>query len=331
MARLGVAGTKSTTLELIEQLLSDGFEPDLLITLTPEMGEASKVAGYKDLRRFAEENRIPVYHAESYALTAETDKANLSREEIDLLLVIGWQRLIPEWLLDRLRIGAFGMHGSPEPLPRGRGRSPINWALLNGKTSFVTNLFKYDAGVDSGMIVGRQKFDINPWDDCNTLHMKNRIAMNRLLREHLSGLIAGNGRLQPQSGEVEATYFPKRTAESGRIEWDGMDMAALHNCIRAQTRPFPGAFSHLEGAAEPFYFWKGHPFDGHLVYDGALPGTVVEVFHDGSFLVAVWDGSVRVHEYTSPDGTLPLAGQRFTRFPSRSAESVNDLNHSASV
>jgi methionyl-tRNA formyltransferase len=315
MVKLALAGTKNTTHECITQLLRDGFKPDLLITLTPKMGEENDVSGYVDLHHFAQKQDIPVYYPKSYTLKTEDDKAYLLEQGIDLLLVIGWQRLIPEWWLNALSIGAFGMHGSPEPLPRGRGRSPMNWSLLNGKSSFLTNLFKYDAGIDSGMIVGTQKFDINLWDDCNTLHMKNRIAMNRLLKLHLPKLLASESLLLPQSNDIEATYFPKRTAEDGRILWDNLDMIALYNNIRAQTHPFTGAFSHLNGEERPFYFWKGHPFDGHLIYSESRPGAVVEVFYDDSFLVAVWDGAVRVYEYSSPDGKPPRIGQQFMNFP----------------
>ena len=315
MARIAFAGSKTTTLECMRGVLDDGFPIDLLVTLRPDQGDRFQVAGYADLRPFSQQHGIRVYHPQKYSLKSEADEAELTVANIDCLLVIGWQRLIPEWWLKNLRCGAFGMHGSPEPLPRGRGRSPMNWALLQGKTSFLTHLFRYDVGVDSGGIVGVQKFEINSWDDCETLHFKNRIAMNRLLQRYLHRLLAGRADVRPQRTDVAPTYFPKRTAEDGRIRWSNVDMITLHNHVRCQTRPFPGAFSHLDGELERFYFWRAAPFDSHLVYPDSLPGTVVEVFHDGSFLVAVWDGSVRVHDYASPRGCPPVAGQRFCDEP----------------
>ncbi len=315
MPKLAFAGTKTTTYECMQGVLQDGYTIDLLVTLTPEQGSKSHVAGYMDLTVFAAKHKIAMYHPKIYALKSAEDQQALLAQKIDCLLVIGWQRLIPAWWLDALSIGAFGMHGSPEPLPRGRGRSPMNWALLQGKTSFLTHLFRYDVGVDSGMIVGMQKFDINLWDDCNTLHMKNRIAMNRLLQVHLPHLLAGTAAYTPQPTDIAPTYYPKRTAEDGCIVWDNMDMETLYNHVRCQTHPFPGAFSYLDGAAQRFYFWKIHPFDSHLIFHNARPGVVVEVFHDDSFLVAVWDGSVRVEEYTSPSGNPPQVGQRFLNAP----------------
>jgi hypothetical protein len=93
-------------------------------------------------------------------------------------------------------------------------------------------------------------------------------------------------------------------------------MLALHNHIRSQTRPFPGAFSHLDGDPERFFLWRAQPFDSHLVYPDARPGTVVETFHDGSFLVAVWDGTLRVDDYTvGGRRTAPPVGARFVDAP----------------
>jgi len=314
-ARLGVAGAKTTTLETLESLLADGRRIDLLITLTPEQAERARVAGYTDLRPFAAAHGIEVHHPASYALSTDEDRAALPGFRLDCLLVIGWQRLVPEWFLETLTCGAYGMHGSAEPLPRGRGRSPMNWALAQGRRSFLTHLFRYDAGVDSGAVVARQRFDITPWDDCETLHFKNRMAMTRLLSAHLDAILDGSVATVPQPTDVEPTYLPKRTPEHGRILWTEHSMHTLHDHIRAQTRPFPGAFSHLEGDSEPFHFWVGHPFDTHLTDLDAHPGTVVERFHDDSFLVTTWDGSVLVRDAGCRSGRRPRIGERFTDHP----------------
>lgn len=172
MTNIGLFGCKSTTYECLLQLVKDGVNISTLITITPEQAERNQVAGYYDLRAAAQGFGIKTVVPESYSLQAEADKLLFSGVDLDCGLVIGWQRLIPGWLLEKLRLGVYGMHGSPEPLPRGRGRSPLNWSLLNGKTSFLTHLFRYDAGVDSGAVVDVQKFEINSWDDCDTLHKK---------------------------------------------------------------------------------------------------------------------------------------------------------------
>ena len=312
MSRVAFAGSKTTTAECIERFIRDGFSADLLVTLTPDLGARHDVAGYADLRPFAAQHGIAVYHPRTYALDDDADRAALLEQRIDGLLVIGWQRLIPEWWLESLTFGAFGMHGSHEPLPRGRGRSPLNWALAWGKTSFQTHLFRYDSGVDSGAIVGAQRFDITVWDDCETLHFKNTLAMNRLLRECLPEILAGNDVYKPQPTDIEPTYLPKRTPEHGRIRWSDVDMLALYNHIRCQTRPFPGAFSQLDGSPTGSSSGAVH----RSTPISRIRTPALERWWRCSTTarssVAVWDGTVRVDDYTvGKRRTAPPVGSRF--------------------
>ena len=101
------AGCKDTTLECMSSLIEAGYKIDLLITITSELAQKNMVAGFMDLRSYATANNIPVYVADSYSLKSEKDRVMLTGIEIRLLLVIGWQRLIPEWLLDQIRHRCF--------------------------------------------------------------------------------------------------------------------------------------------------------------------------------------------------------------------------------
>lgn len=312
MPGLAVFGNKTTTVELLGFLRNRGTSPSLLVHLTPTDGDRHQVAGYADLREIAAVDGTKIYHPSTYALTAPEDQAALADANISVAIVMGWQRLVPEPVLASLSVGAFGMHGSSEPLPRGRGRSPLNWSLIEGRTSFRTNLFRYDPGVDSGDIVGTVAFDINAWDDCASLHLKNTLAMMQLLDEHLDDLLQGEVRTHPQLEGVEPTYYPKRSAEDGRIRWLDMDTTHLHNHVRAQTRPFPGAFSHYEGEPDPVRIWHAVPFDSRLAFPPSAPGRVCAVFDDGTFLVSTWDGTVRVLDAEVPDHLTIRLGGRFT-------------------
>ena len=93
--RVGVAGCKHTTLELIIGLERAGFQVDHVITLSPENGVRHHVAGYLDLRPFLEQRRIPYLPATQYALNSVEDRAAMLALKLDMLLVMGWQRLIP--------------------------------------------------------------------------------------------------------------------------------------------------------------------------------------------------------------------------------------------
>lgn len=303
--RVAVAGCKHTTRDLILGLERSGFRVDHCLTIDPEKAREQKVAGYMDLRPFLEERGIPVTVAEKYSLKSDADRERLLALDIDLLLVMGWQRLIPDWWLESLSIGAFGMHGSSRPLPHGRGRSPMNWSLIQGKDVFYTHLFRYLPGVDDGPVVGVQTFDITPHDSCLTLHFKNTVSMVKLCAEHLPALLAGTARFHPQPGEG-ASYYPKREAEDGLIHWDDTT-EELHNLVRAVTRPFPGAFTFLDDdPGKKVYVWRAAPFDTRLQWPGAAPGEIVEVFYDGTLVVKTGDSTLLVlesegHPFTDAD------------------------------
>src|SRR5262245_16112027 len=101
-----------------------------VLTSTPEMNEKSLVSGAADVSKLG----IPVKYLSSYNMKQDID--GLTQSQIDVLLVMGYQRLVPDDVIKSVRLGAFGFHGSSEPLPKGRGRSPINWELIRGRKRF---------------------------------------------------------------------------------------------------------------------------------------------------------------------------------------------------
>jgi len=310
--KVGIAGCKHTTLELIRALGRYGIALDHCITIDPERARGHEVSGYLDLRPHLEDLEIPWTLAETYSLKADGDQCRISALGLDLLLVMGWQRLIPAWLLENLPLGAFGMHGSSKPLPHGRGRSPLNWSIITGRDTFHTHLIRYTPEVDAGPIVGRVRFDINPHDTALTLHKKNQIAMVRLLVEEWPNLISGRLRTTPQPAE-DASYWPRRRPEDGLIDWEASaeDVCRL---VRGVTRPFPGAFAYLDDdASKKVMIWQAQPFDRQLDYPQALPGEITEVFDDGTFVARCGESTVLVTESAGHEFGLQDVGRRLGR------------------
>ncbi|HBX53000.1 MAG: hypothetical protein A2275_12035 [Bacteroidetes bacterium RIFOXYA12_FULL_35_11] len=297
--KIAVAGCKHTTLDLIKGLQKEGFSIDYVITINSEKAKKHKVAGYFDLKPYLEEMLIPYYIANNYNLQSEEDKKNIKNIKIDILLCMGWQRLIPVWFLDILSVGAFGMHGSNKPLPHGRGRSPLNWSLIQDKKIFITNLFRYNPGMDDGDIVATQYFEITSFDDALTLHFKNLVAMIKLCSYALPKIIS-NDYPRVRQKENSKSFYPKRTEDDGLIFWEDATFD-IYNLIRAVTKPFPGAFTFYEsqnGSINKLKIWSAIPFDTHLRWDDMNCGQICECFFDGSFIVKTGDTSllVRKHE-----------------------------------
>lgn len=306
MARIGFAGCKYTTRDCLEHLLRTGFEVDALVTIAPATAAANAVAGYDDLRELAHERGIDLHVASRYDLRGDADEEFFRRAELDVLLVIGWERLIPSSVLDSLTRGAFGMHGSPRGLPFGRGRSPLNWSLIRGEKQFRTSLFRYEAGIDEGGIVDTLTFDINEFDTCRTLHYKNRIAMNLLLERHLPRILSGTAEARPQP-PGRATYFPRRRPEDGGIDWS-LASRVIYDFVRALTRPYPGAFTHVEDSR--VQVWACQPF-GEFLDSRYPPGTIREVFSDGPLLVETGDYPLLVTDYEMTDARQLSPGDCF--------------------
>ena len=272
--RIVMCGCAEVGANLISSLLDAGVHFSQFIVLTPEQGRKYAVSGYADLRPLAERHGIPIYIPKSYALTDEDDVAFFRRGKFDLLLQGGWQRLFPAAVLETLSIGAVGDHGSSDFLPKGRGRSPLNWSLIEGRKRFLLQLFLIKPGIDDGDVFAVEDFDITPFDDIETLYMKVAISARRMLLRHLMALLAGETEFRPQVGTP--SYYPKRRPDDGRIDWENMDVHQIHDFVRALTRPYPGAFGALDG--KTLRIWKARPFDTRLDYPGAEYGAVVERF-----------------------------------------------------
>ena len=85
------------------------------------------------------------------------------------------------------------MHGSARDLPFGKGRSPMNWALIEGRSLFHTNLFKYQVGVDNGPVLDSQTFSIIiKTTQLKHYITKNALAMCNLIKNNFENLISGS-------------------------------------------------------------------------------------------------------------------------------------------
>lgn len=304
--RIALFGCKATTLFLLDNL-DISYPIRHLVTISPEAGAKHDVADYLDLKAAAKARGIEVYQARYYSLKHPDDIAHLNSLNLDLAFVMGWQRLIPAEVLSGLRVGAFGMHGSAANLPLGRGRSPMNWSLIEGRQAFYTNLFLYDPGVDSGDVVDTFKFQITRQDTAETLHFKNTLAMKFLIERNIEALVRNDFKRTPQDTSSTPTYYPKRTPQDSLIDW-ALDVAALERFIRAVTRPFSGAFTFV--GDHLVRIWSAQVFDVHdFGYEPWPAGTVAAVFERGKFLVKAVGGLLLVTAY---EADFPIEkGQRF--------------------
>jgi methionyl-tRNA formyltransferase len=261
---------------LIRDLIESGIKFSHFVCLTEKQGRKYNVSGYRDFTDLAAANHIPVYHPQTYAMTSPEDVAFFETNRFHLLIQGGWQRLFPENILQTLGLGAIGGHGSADFLPKGRGRSPLNWSIIEGRKRFIMQLFLMNPGADDGPVFDHMMFDINDHDTIRTLYYKVEIVTKRMLLRSLPALLAGTAPLFAQTGEP--SYYSKRTPADGAIDWEKMDVLDVERLVRAVTHPYPGAFALLDG--KHYKIWSAQIFDTKISYPGQCYGSVVERFDD---------------------------------------------------
>jgi methionyl-tRNA formyltransferase len=159
----------------------------------------------------------------------------------DLIVVVAYGQILPQSILDLPKFGCMNVHTSL--LPKYRGASPIQSAILNGETETGVTIMKMDANLDSGEILSQRKIPILPEDDSQTLHDKLAKLGADLLAETIPDFVAGKIPPQPQNNS-EATYTTKIKKEDGKIDWN-LSAQEILNRLRAFT-PWPGAFTFLD-------------------------------------------------------------------------------------
>lgn len=250
----------------------------------------SAISGYTDMPSVSHALRLPFTPVSSYNLADAGDIERLKALSIDVLIVAGWQRLVPKWLIEHCRIGCIGAHGSPEGIFGGRGRSPQNWALIAGADHFEISIFFIDPGVDSGPVIGTRRFQLTDRDDIVSSYLKvNMSIADMLLEAFRSGAIAER---RAQEQPVGAHYLPQRVPADGAIDWR---RSAVDICrfVAALTRPYPGAFA-INGD-DNVTIWRARPFV--VEHKPLEPGQVVFRSVSNQLIVQTGDGLVLIDDY----------------------------------
>lgn len=208
----------------------------------------------------------------------------VSTWEPDAFIAAGWYHMIPRrW---RLLAPAYGLHASL--LPDYSGGAPLVWAIINGESKTGISLFQMDDGVDSGPIAGQKEEYILHDDTISTLYARIEERGRELLKETLPQIAAGTLKLRLQD-ESKRRVYPQRSPEDGWIDWS-QDASMVDRFIRAQTRPYPGAFSTLHG--KTLHIWSAAVVGS----EGMAESGKVQRKKDGTYIVSCASGSIQLKD-----------------------------------
>jgi methionyl-tRNA formyltransferase len=200
----------------------------------------------------------------------EAFRAQLTSLKPDAIIVVGYGRIVPQWMLDLPPLGNINLHASL--LPKYRGAAPIQWAIARGETITGVTTMKIDAGLDTGDILLQQEIPIASGDTSETLAPKLSSIGADLTVKTLRGQQIGTIRPRQQD-HAQATLAPILKKEDGLIDFSRSSLETV-NRLRG-FQPWPGAYSSFRG--KNLQVWKAA-----ALYQ-ALPSSELKVEGDRLF------------------------------------------------
>ncbi|QHF44987.1 bifunctional UDP-glucuronic acid oxidase/UDP-4-amino-4-deoxy-L-arabinose formyltransferase [Pseudomonas sp. S35] len=275
----------------IEALLNTGYDIAAVFTHADDPKENNF---YGSVAQLCARKGIPVHAPEdaNHPLWVE----RIAKLKPDYIFSFYYRNLLSEPLLAIASKGAFNLHGSL--LPKYRGRAPANWVLVNGETETGVTLHRMVKRADAGAILAQQTVTIDRSDTGVSLHAKLRDAASNLLRDALPQLAQGK-LTETAQDESQATYFGRRTAADGKLDWK-QPAETLFNLVRAVTQPYPGAFCAV--GEHKLIVWQAEVVKGN---EGLEPGRVISV---NPLRIACGEDSLVVQFGQRNDNGLYLAG-----------------------
>lgn len=245
------AGTPRFAVPTLEKLVATGFDVTLVVTQPDRPRGRGMELTASPVKQSATRLGIPLIQPERIKNNEEF-RAQLAELKPAAIVVVGYGRLIPQWMIELPRLGNLNVHASL--LPKYRGAAPIQWAVARGESVTGVTTMRIDAGLDTGDILLQRKLLIAPEDTAETIAPKLAAIGADLMVETLSGLAAGTARARPQD-HTQATVAPILKKEDGRIDFQ-QPAIEIWNRLRG-FQPWPGAYTTFRGKS--LQVWAAKP------------------------------------------------------------------------
>jgi methionyl-tRNA formyltransferase len=282
MMDLVFCGTPLFAVPTLEKLVAAGFRVKLVATQPDRPSGRGMEVSASPVKRAALELDLPITQPEKIKNNNEF-RAQLENIAPDVIIVVGYGRIIPQWMIDLPKLGNINLHGSL--LPKYRGAAPIQWAIAMGESVTGVTTMRIDAGLDTGDILMQVEEPIRPEDTALTLAPRLVQAGAELMICTLAGLKNGTMTTQPQDG-AKATLAPILKREDGLINFSRTAVDTW-NRLRG-FQPWPGTFTRFRGKMLQLHSAKpavevGVVVPAHFVIEndrlllGFARGTALEV------------------------------------------------------
>jgi len=205
-------------------------------------------------------------------LTSTKDDANkIKKLKPDLIMSLGWRRLIPKSIFQIPKYGTLNLHDSL--LPKYGGFAPINWAIINGESEIGVTMHFVDEGIDSGNILLQRKISVKPDDTVYDVYKKALKQTDFLVQKSLE-LVQSQNQITKKTTDKGFTCS-RRFPDDGRIDWYD-DRLTVYNFIRALSPPYPSSFCFYKNKKIFIHYAKLTKCD----YRGS-PGCICKISDKG--------------------------------------------------
>lgn len=241
MMDLVFCGTPQFAVSTLQHLFRAGFRIRLVVTQPDRPSGRGMTLALSPVKQEALSLDLPLTQPERIKNNEEF-RAQLESIRPQAIVVVGYGRLIPQWMLDLPLLGNINLHASL--LPKYRGAAPIQWAIASGESVTGVTTMRIDAGLDTGDILEQREEPIHDEDTALTLAPRLAHTGAELVITSLAGLAKGTITPQPQDND-RATLAPILTKEDGLIDF-ARTAQETWNRLRG-FQPWPGAFTRFRG------------------------------------------------------------------------------------
>ena len=284
-------GTPSFAVPTLEKLVAAGFRLRLVVTRPDRPKGRGLEFVASPVKASALTLNLPITQPDRIK-TNDEFRAQLTNIKPHAIIVVGYGRIIPQWMLDLPPLGNINLHASL--LPKYRGAAPVQWAIARGESVTGVTTMRIDAGLDTGDILLQQELAISLHDNAVTLAPRLALTGADLMVETLRRLQAGSIYHRPQDNSL-ASLAPILKKEDGLIDFS-RPAGEIFNRMRG-FQPWPGAHTKFRG--KNLQLLRAEP-SSVVLQPGELSVDV-----DRLFVGAGHDSSIEIHE-------LQLEGKRRT-------------------
>ncbi len=283
MMRVIFMGTPDFAVRTLEAVIGAGHEVVLAVTQPDKPKGRGKALQASPVKECALAHGIEVFQPKRIR---EPEAVSLLKsKEPDIMIVVAFGQILTGEVLKIPKYGCVNVHASL--LPKYRGASPIQWAIIHGEEETGVTTMRMDEGIDTGDIIAQSRVRLTGEETGGSLFERLADEGAALCVKTMEMLENKTAVYTPQD-HAAATHTSMIRKELGNIDWN-TPAAAIERLIRG-LNPWPSAYTNLGG--KTFKIWKAEIVSDSVEY---APGCIVRA-SKGDLFVQAKDGVLALRE-----------------------------------